>query len=652
MMVSAPLASTARLALQEPRDGLAADPPPPGAHHGSWRVAALGALGVVFGDIGTSPLYAFQVAIRAAGPAPSMTPAVMGIISLIFWALTIVVALKYVTIVMNADNDGEGGILALLSLVTVPISSPGHRLPFLVVIGVCGAALLFGDGIITPAISVLSAVEGLKVAVPNVGGVIVPATLVILIGLFLIQRFGTAAIGKLFGPVMAGWFVIIGVLGIRGIVEAPQILEAINPRYAVDFLIQAPTVSFAVFGATFLALTGAEALYADMGHFSARAIRIAWFGLVFPALLLNYFGQGALLLQHPDAADNPFFKLAPPALVLPIVILATAATVIASQALISGVFSLTRQAMIMRLSPRMQVVSTSSLAYGQIYISVVNWALMCGTLAVVITFRTSDSLAAAYGIAVSGTMLITTILLHDVMRHLWRWPAALAGAVTALFGAIDATFMLANATKIADGGWLPLAIGSLVATIMIAWRLGTSITADHIAREAIPLSDFLAHLDETLVARLPGCGVFVTRQVDRVSPMILHHVAHNRVLHENVVLLTVVPTRRPRISASERLEIQSLGHGFHRITVKIGFMQRPDIATAIRGCAKLGLEFCRDNVHYYIAHESIVRRQKHSALSPPIWAIFNFLNRMSLRSPDYFHLPPKAVMEVGFRVEI
>jgi KUP system potassium uptake protein len=621
------------------------------SHHGPWWVAALTALGIVFGDIGTSPLYALQVALKATGH-PLPTPEdVLGIVSLVFWALSVIVAFKYVAIVLRADNEGEGGILALLSLV-IAKGDVKRRLPILVLLGVAGAALLYGDGVITPAISVLSALEGIKVIAPALEPWVIPLTLVILIGLFLIQRRGTAEIGRLFGPIMCLWFVAIALFGIFSIFEDPEILAALDPRQAVRFLADDPTISVAVFGAVFLALTGGEALYADMGHVGAPAIRRAWYGLVMPALVLCYFGQGALVLGHPEAADNPFYKMVPGWALAPMIVLAAMATVIASQALISGVFSMTRQAIQMRLSPRMPVVPTSIHAYGQIYIALVNWLLMIATLIVVVLFKSSDALASAYGIAVSGTMLITTILLYRVMRDKWHWPPLAAWPLIAVFAIIDATFFAANATKLVEGGWLPLAIGAGACFIMLSWRLGNIEVQKRLAEVSMSFSDFLDQVDGMLVARLPGCGIFVTRMSERASPVILHHIEHNRVLHENVILLTVLPTRRPRVPVSERLEIQELGHGFYRVVVRIGFMQRADIPAALRACQKMGLDFCRDQLHYYVGHESLVRRTKDSALSGPVWEAFNFMHRMSMRAADYFHLPQKQVIEVGFRLEI
>jgi KUP system potassium uptake protein len=619
---------------------------------GPWWAAAVTALGIVFGDIGTSPLYSFQVALHLTGHKYPLPIDVLGICSLIFWALVLIVAVKYVSVVMRADNDGEGGILALLSLIYNPAEKRGQRIPFLVLLGILGTALLYGDGVITPAISVLSAMEGLKVAEPGFGHWVLPTTVLILLALFMVQRRGTAAIGRFFGPIMALWFVGIGLLGLSAIMASPGILYALEPWQGIRFLTNDPGVSFVVFGAVFLALTGAEALYADMGHVGAPAIRRAWFGLVMPALVLNYFGQGALLLNHPEAADNPFYKLAPGWALVPLIGLAAAATIIASQALISGVFSLTRQAIMMRLCPRMSVIPTSSRAYGQIYIAPVNWALMLGTLFVVLTFRTSDSLASAYGIAVSGTMLITTILLDRAMRDYWRLPSLVCSLVTLVFAAIDVTFLAANSVKILEGGWLPLVIGAIIAFAMIAWLRGNGLVRQRMTESSMPFETFLDQLDSMLVARLPGCAVFLTQISDTVSPMLLRYVAANKVLHKNIILLTILPTRRPRVPAAERLTIHALDQGFHRVIISVGFMQRVDVPLAIRACARLGLEFCAEDPYYFIAHESVMRKVHNSGLPAPLWVAFVFMHRLAMRASDYLHLPPKRVLEVGFRVEI
>ena len=550
-------------------------------HAGSPWFLALTALGVVFGDIGTSPLYAFQVALIGVGHAPTAVD-VLGIVSLILWALMIMVSLKYVVFVLRADNDGEGGILALLSLVAADQVAKGAKLPALVLLGVIGAALLYGDGVITPAISVLSAMEGLKLVAPGFEHFIVPATIAVLIGLFVIQQYGTGSIGKLFGPIMVVWFVVIAALGAANIWMAPAILKAINPAEAARFLIADPRISFVVIGAVFLALTGGEALYADMGHVGAAAIRRAWFGLVLPALLLNYFGQGALVLADPAAADNPFYKLAPGWALIPMVVLATLATIIASQALISGVFSLTRQAMQMGLCPRAGIVPTSVDEAGQIYIPAANWLLMAGTLLTVVLFRSSENIAAAYGIAVSGTMLITTILLYRVAVSRWQWPPGAAIPVIAIFGAIDATFLVSNSIKIVEGGWFPLVVGAVIAILMLSWRRGSSAVRHRLQDMSMPLKEFLDYADKACIGRAPGMGVWLTKVEHGASPMLLRHIEHNRVLHETVVLLTFVSDRRPRVPFHERHSVHRLGHGFYRMQVRLGFMQTPDIPLTLQ----------------------------------------------------------------------
>jgi KUP system potassium uptake protein len=621
-------------------------------HAGSPWFLALTALGVVFGDIGTSPLYAFQVALTGVGHSPPAQADVLGIVSLILWALTVMVSLKYVVFVLRADNDGEGGILALLSLVAADQVANGARLPVLVLLGVIGASLLYGDGVITPAISVLSAMEGLKLVAPGFEHFVVPATIAVLIGLFVIQRYGTGSIGKLFGPIMVIWFVVIGGLGAANIWMAPAILRAVSPTEAVSFLIADPKISFVVIGAVFLALTGGEALYADMGHVGANAIRRAWFGLVLPALLLNYFGQGALILSDPAAADNPFYKLAPGWALIPMVVLATFATIIASQALVSGVFSLTRQAMQMGLCPRARITPTSVDEAGQIYVPAANWLLMTGTLLTVVLFRSSENLAAAYGIAVSGTMLITTILLYRVAVSRWRWPAAVAIPVIAIFGAIDATFLVSNSIKIVEGGWFPLIVGGLIAVLMLSWRKGSSEVRHRLHEMSMPLNEFIDYADNTCIGRAPGMGVWLTKVEHGASPMLLRHIEHNRVLHATVVLLTFVSDRRPRVPFHERHSVHRLGHGFYRIQVRLGFMQTPDIPLTLINCNRLGFDADLDHKNYYVAHETIVRRAVGSAIEPIPFAIFSFLNRIASRAPDFFKIPHDAIIEVGFRVEV
>jgi KUP system potassium uptake protein len=637
----------------------------PGAHHttngspvkslhhsGNTWFLALTALGIVYGDIGTSPLYTFSVALKATGHSEPTPGDVLGIVSLTFWALLLMVSLKYVVFVLRADNDGEGGILALLALVATDKIADGARISVLVLLGVIGAALLYGDGVITPAISVLSAMEGLKLVTPSFSGLIVPVTLAILVALFAIQCRGTASIGRLFGPVMVVWFVAIAVLGMVNIWKAPAIAEALNPLEAARFLTADPALSVAVTGAVFLALTGGEALYADMGHVGAMAIRRAWFGLVLPALLLCYFGQGALVLIDPTAIENPFYSMAPRWVLVPIIALATIATIIASQSLISGVFSLTRQAMQIGLCPRARIVPTSSDEAGQIYVPTANWMLMIGTLLIVLLFKTSDNLAGAYGIAVSGTMLATTVLLYRVAVGRWNWTPALAIPFIVLFGAIDSGFLAANSLKIIDGGWFPIVIGGAIAILMLSWRRGAYAVRDRLAAMSMPLQGFVDHIDEMVVGRAPGLGVWLTKVAHGASPMLLHHVQHNGVMHKSVVLMTFLPDRRPRVPFAERHSVERLGHGFFHIQVKLGFMQTPDIPLTLRNCELLGFDVDFDHVHYYIGHEIVVRRAKDSVMAPISFAIFAFLTKIASRAPDFFRIPHEGLSEVGFRVDI
>jgi KUP system potassium uptake protein len=619
-------------------------------HKGSPSFLALTAIGVVFGDIGTSPLYTFSVALSATGhPVPTAAD-VFGIVSLIFWALMAMVSLKYVVLVLRADNDGEGGILALLSLVERITNGPG--IPILVLLGIVGAALLYGDGVITPAISVLSAMEGLKLVTPALEKFILPLTLAILIGLFAMQRRGTASIGRLFGPVMVIWFVVIGLLGVINIWAAPEILKALSPDAAARFVLANPVVAFAVMGGVFLALTGAEALYADMGHVGPTAIRRAWFGLVLPALLLNYFGQGALILTDPKAIDSPFYKLAPHWALIPLVALAALATIIASQALVSGVFSLTRQAMQVGLCPRMRIVSTSSDEAGQIYVPTANWLLMIGTLLIVVLFKTSENLAGAYGIAVSGTMLVTTILLYRVAIGRWQWPPALAIFIIVVFGAVDATFLASNSLKIVEGGWFPITVGGAIVGLMLCWRQGSSLVRHRLQEMSMPLERFVDTIDEMVVARPPGVGVWLTKVAHGASPVLLHHVKQNSVLQQTMILMTFVADRRPRVPFAERHVIESLGHGIHHIQIRLGFMQTPDIPVALKSCKMRGFDVNLHDVHYYIAHEIVIRRAKDSAMAAVPFAIYAFLARIASRAPDFFKIPHERVLEVGFHIEI
>jgi len=498
----------------------------------------------------------------------------------------------------------------------------------------------------------LAAIEGLKFS-PSAASFVVPATLVILVGLFALQYRGTGSVGRVFGPVMVVWFVAIGVLGLVNIWAAPAILEAFNPMEAVRFAIASPFTLFVVLGGVFLALTGGEALYADMGHVGRTAIRQAWFGLVLPALILCYFGQGARVLADPKAIANPFYALAPEWAVIPLVVLAAFATIIASQALISGVFSMTRQAIQMGLCPRSKIIPTSSDEAGQVYLPTANWLLMVGTLLVVVMFKTSDALASAYGIAVSGTMLVTTILLYRVAVHRWNWPPVIAAAVIALFSGIEAIFLVSNSLKIVQGGWFPLVVGGAIAILMLSWRKGSlEVRRRLYDMSMLPLDRFLTYVDDLVIGRAPGLGVWLTKVEHGASPMLIRHLEHNRVFHERVALMSFVPDRRPRVPFGERHKVERLGHGFYRVQVRLGFMQTPDIPRTLENIQILGFDSDLDRKHYYLAHETVVRREKNSAMGRVSFAIFSFLSRISSRAPDYFKIPNDGVIEVGFRIEI
>ena len=604
----------------------------------------LGALGVVYGDIGTSPLYTLKTALEWAGGA---TPAVaLGMFSLIVWTLIITTSVKYVALVMRADNDGEGGILALMARLALK----GRDRPGLVVLGMLGAALLYGDGAITPAISVLSALEGLKDPAPAVAPYVLPLTVAILFGLFALQRKGTATIGRLFGPVMAVWFLTIGALGLRGIAGHPGVLLALDPRYGLHYLANHGFKGFTVLGAVFLSATGAEALYADMGHFGARPIRFGWYTVVLPMLLLNYAGQTALVAAGdvPQGA-NPFFLLGPAWASLPLVALATAATIIASQSIISGVFSMTRQAIQLGLCPRLQVTQTSAEGYGQIYVATVNWTLMALTLLLAVSFGSSDRLAAAFGTAVSLTMLLTTLLLYKVMREQWRWPRLLAAPVAGALIIVDAAFVGANLTKIVDGGWVPLVAAILVFTLMRAWRLGHEAMVRHVERETIPLSLFV----ETATAerKVEGTAVYLSRRVDVVPVAMLHSAKHFHVLHERIVILSVETAHLPRIRGAGRAETRSLGHGFHHVVLRYGFMQQPDIPAALAQVALDGEGFDMMQTSFFLSQISVTAGDPESGRLNPAWRyLYAWMHRNESDATAFFRLPPNRIVELGARV--
>lgn len=609
---------------------------------------SVAALGVVYGDIGTSPLYAFRECFSKEHHLP-VTPAnVFGILSLIFWSLVIVISIKYLLFVMRADNRGEGGILALMALVR-PRKSV--RRGALLGMALFGAALLYGDGMITPAITVLSAIEGLQVATPVFDPYIVVLTVLILIALFWVQKHGTAKIGAFFGPVMMVWFVVLAVIGVWQISHDPHVLLAVNPMHGVRFFLRNHLTGFLVLGSVFLCVTGGEALYADMGHFGIRPIRLAWFYFVFPALLLNYFGQGAFLLHTPSGADEPFFKMAPQWSIYPLVILATAASVIASQAVISGAYSLTRQAVQLGYLPRIKIRHTSEREIGQIYISSINWALMFAAIGLVLAFRESSNLAAAYGVAVTATMGITTMLFAAFARERWHW----TDVKTMLFATplliVDLAFFGANIVKVADGGWFPLAVGLFIFTLMSTWRLGRKVLSERLAEQGMTIEDFLRDLAGNKIPRVPGIAIFMSRNPDGVPTTLLHNIKHNKVVHRIVVLLTVETEDRPRLAKNERYEWAELGHGVFRLTIHFGFMEDPDIPAALERVGTQYVSFNPMTTSYFLGRETLIPT-KHPGMA--IWRehLFAWMNRNSSSAGQFFSLPPNQVIELGAQVEL
>ncbi len=615
------------------------------------RTLAIAALGVVYGDIGTSPLYAVKECF-AGHNAAALTPGnVLGVISLIFWSLTVVVVVKYLTFVMQADHNGEGGILALLALATKgrPPKSGMSWVSVLALAGLFGAALLYGDGVITPAISVLSAVEGLSVATNVFDPYIVPITVLILIGLFAVQKRGTGGIGKVFGIAMILWFLSIGGFGLTWIIREPAIIAACNPVYAVHFLSHHGMHGFLVLGAVVLCITGGEALYADMGHFGRKPIRLAWYALVFPALILNYLGQGALLLKvGAPALESPFYGLVPQSLLYPMVVIATAATVIASQALISGSFSLTHQAVQLGYLPRFNIVHTASHTEGQIYIPTVRTLMMVGSVALVLGFRASTNLAAAYGIAVTGTMGITTILFFAVMKNRWGFLPALA--LSLLFGAFDLAFFASNLAKIPQGGWVSIGLAGCIFVVMITWRRGRLALGERIRAAVLPIELFMADLANTKVTRVSGTAVFLSLNPNVVPAALLHFFKHAKVLHELVIMLSIATDRVPEVAEEQRVEVRQLDHGFCQVIAHYGFMQRPNVPEILQRCSELGVDVGRD-VSYFLSRESL-RTTGNSGMARWRKLLFAFLSRNAHSVTDFFSIPPGRVVELGMQVEI
>ena len=610
--------------------------------------AALAALGIVYGDLGTSPLYTMQAVIGAANGRMSPDFA-LGLLSLIFWALLITISLKYCVFVMRADNHGEGGILALMSLVG---RNSGERGMLLVTFGLFGAALIYGDGIITPAISVLSALEGVNVATPVLKPFIVPVAVGILLVLFLVQSIGTAKIGKIFGPVMTLWFVTIGVIGAAAILRHPAVLGAVNPAHAVRMLVQHGWGSFGVLGGVFLAVTGGEALYADMGHIGRNPIRTSWYCIVLPALLLSYAGQTALLVEHPEMTDNPFFKIVPGWALYPMVALATLATIIASQAIITGSFSLTRQAMQLGWFPGLWIHQTSDREYGQIYVPMVNWVMMAFTILLTISFGSSDKLAGAYGTAVSTTMLLTTILLGTAMHERWKWPLPVTILVCGGFLMVDLAFFSANLLKIAEGGWIPLAFGGAVFLIMTTWRKGAMAIKTRLLERIEEPEAFLRDLVSGNIPRVEGTAVFLTRSAAPVPPLMAAHPAQFGALHKNLVSLTVRFEEVPRLTDDERLEISQVADDFSHITVHFGFLEVPNMTQALACARDRGCRIELDKAVYFVASDDVIRSPTKPLLSRWRLMLFSFLNRNAIHAVDRFQLPAKQLVEVGRQLEI
>jgi KUP system potassium uptake protein len=611
----------------------------------------IGAIGVVYGDIGTSPLYTLRTAFTGPHALALTHDNVLGVLSAIFWSLMIVVTLKYVSLIMRADNSGEGGILALTALVARGLEDNPRRRWWLVGFGIFGAAMFYGDGMITPAISVLGAVEGLEVIAPHLHAWIVPASVVIMIALFATQKRGTATIGAMFGPVMCMWFVTLAVLGGREIATRPAVIAALNPIYAFDFFVAEPGAAFLAMGAVVLVVTGTEALYADMGHFGRTPIRRAWLFFVMPALLLNYFGQGALILNDPSAIKNPFYLLAPDWALVPLLVLATAAAIIASQAVISGAFSLTRAAIQMGYCPRLTIEHTSERAIGQIYVPFINWTLLAAVIALVIGFHRSDNLAGAYGIAVTLAMLIDSILIFVVMRQLWDWPTWVAIAIATPLLLVDLTFLTSNALKIPDGGWFPILIGTIVFTLLTTWKRGRIVLMERLAEDAMPLDLFIQSIEASPPTRVPGTAVFLTSTQNRVPHALLHNLKHNKVLHERVVFLTIVTRDVPYIADDERYKVNPLGCNFFKMTADFGFKEDPDVPALLEESGRRGFPFDMMETSFFVSRETLI-----ATVAPgmALWRekLFVSMSKNAIKASEFFQIPTNRVVELGTQVEL
>jgi KUP system potassium uptake protein len=611
---------------------------------------SVAALGVVFGDIGTSPVYTFRECFNPQHGLPLDAEHLLGILSMIFWALIIVVTVKYVVLIMRADNQGEGGILALLALALAGARVERSR-AFLILLALGGAALFYGDSMITPAISVLSAVEGIGVATPVLSRFVLPLTIIVLLALFLFQKGGTGRVGRLFGPVMILWFAVLAVSGVLQIAEAPRVLAALNPAHAVGIFVAAPAAGFVVLGAVALAITGGEALYADMGHFGRFPIRLAWFAVVLPALVLNYFGQGALILGNKAAIENPFFRMVPDWGLFPLVLLSTAATVIASQAVISGAFSLSRQAIQLGLMPPLDLFQTSARAHGQIYIPQVNWLLLIAVLALVLAFQSSSALASAYGFAVTGTMTVTTVLAGAVIRSVWRWQWPIIAVVLVPIMTVDLALFGANALKIPSGGWFPLVIGLAVFTIMTTWRTGRRLVLARLASKAIPLASFLATCEEAPETRVSGTAVFLTTQTEHVPTTLLHNLKHNKVLHRTVLLVRVVTEHIPRVAGKDRIKARELGSGFWQIELHFGFAQTPNVPRELGRAEIPGLQLDPAQISFFVGRAN-VKSGSRPGMAQWRERLYSGLARIATRPTEFFRISSDRVIELGAEVEI
>ncbi|KQW90094.1 potassium transporter Kup [Massilia sp. Root418] len=621
-------------------------------HKKSSLVAlTLAAVGIVYGDIGTSPLYTLKTIFDPEHGLALNTPNLLGIISLIFWGLTMIVSLKYVSLVLRADNRGEGGIMALMALALNSVSKRSGWHGPLLLLGVFGATMFYGDSVVTPAISVLGAIEGLEVAAPALAQYVVPLTIIVLVSLYAVQRHGTAGIGRFFGPIMVVWFVALAVMGVMNIAEAPQILAALNPLHAFRFMLENKYSGFVALGAVVLAFTGAEALYADMGHFGKKPIRMAWFLVAMPALALNYLGQGALLIARPEAISNPFFQQLGSWSVYPLVVLSTMAAVIASQATISGTFSMTKQAIALGLLPRMRVMHTSESEIGQIYIPAVNWLQLVVVLIAVVGFGSSDKLAGAYGIAVTATMLCTTILTFFVIRYRWHLPLVLCFAATGFFIAIDIMLFSASTLKLLHGGFFPLLLGGVLLTVMLTWREGRDLVFKNLEKHAIPLEAFLSSLFLAPPTRVFGTAIFLRGESDGVPHALLHNLSHNKVLHERVVFITVHIVEEPWVTPEEQVKIVDLGHQCYQVNVQYGFKDEPDIPNVLTLCGKHGLEFDMMETSFFIARQTVISTPGAGMAS---WreSLFVTMSRNARAAADYYQIPPNRVIELGTQVEI